>query len=107
MRFEYRGKYFHWYNDGDRYIRIASEDKKFVVAYLLGDLYGMQSHLEVTGQDFPGIAATEERPVRICVPKFVEDEFKTSFGAFVNALIRWCLQETHQIKRYKPNSNRV
>jgi hypothetical protein len=100
-RFEYLGKYYHWYDDGWR-VRICSEDKKFVIAYFIGDPWGDGAHLEVHGQFFPGVDAANPRPVRLCVPKFVTDEWQNSMGAFVNALIRWSVRESHRLKAYEP-----
>lgn len=100
-RFEYLGDHYHWYHDDWR-IRIYSEDKKFVISYFMGDPWGNKPHLEVRGELFPGIERDEPRPVRLCVPKFVTDEFTKSLGAFVNALIRWSLRETHRLKYYEP-----
>lgn len=102
VRFEYLGEYFHWYCD-DNYIRVYSEDKKFMIAYPLGTPLDEEPHLEIHGQRFPGIQRDAKRPVRVCVPTFVEEEFSKSMGAFVNALIRWCLRESHRLKYYDSN----
>lgn len=100
VRFEYLGEYFHWYCD-DWNIRVYSEDKKFVIAYFMGDPFGEEPHLAIHGMRFSGIECEETRPVRVCVPKFVTDEFAISMGAFVNALIRWSLRESHRLKYYE------
>lgn len=100
-RFEYLGEYFHWYSDDWR-IHVCSEDKKFAVAYFNGDPWGEGPHLEVYGERFPGIERDESRPVRLCVPNLVIDEWTKSLGAFVNALIRWSLRESHRLKYYEP-----
>ncbi len=99
-RFEYLGEYFVWYQD-DWHVHVYSEDKKFLIAYFMGDPWGDGPHLEVHGQRFPGITHDKTRPVRLCVPKFVTDEWKKSLGAFVNALIRWSLRESHHLKYYE------
>jgi len=98
-RFECLGEYFHWYWD-EWYIRIASEDKSLVIAYFNGDPWGDGPHVEVHGTRFPGIARNEKRPVRVVVHEQVIHEFQASTGAFVNALIRWSLDETHQLEYY-------
>lgn len=98
-RFEYLGRYYLWHYD-NWHVRLCSEDKKLVVAYFQGDPFGMDSHLEVIGQEFPGIEPTEPRPVRLCVPPFVTDEWRKSTGAFTNALIRWCVRPTHRLRRF-------
>ncbi|PQO37020.1 hypothetical protein C5Y96_07630 [Blastopirellula marina] len=96
-RFECLGECFVWYWD-EWYIRISSEDKSFVIAYFIGDPWGPEAHLEIHGHHFPGIERTERRPVRVLVPEAVRKEFQSSTGAFVNALIRWCLDESHTLK---------
>ncbi|MCG6155644.1 hypothetical protein [Rubinisphaera margarita] len=99
-RFEYLGNHYYWYVDDWR-VRICSKNKRFAIAYFISDPFGEESHLEVRGREFPGIDPSEPRPVRLCVPKFVTDEWKKSMGAFVNALIRWSLRENHRLKRYE------
>lgn len=103
-RFEYLGRYYYWLFD-NWHIRIASEDKKFVVAYFMDGHRELEPHLEVIGQEFPGIKREQSRPVRLYVPKFVTDEWEKSTGAFINALIRWSLRESHQLKYYSPPSS--
>lgn len=96
-RFECLGEYFVWYWD-EWYIRISSEDKSLVIAYFLGDPWGDRPHIEVHGNRFSGIDRTTKRPVRVLVPEHVTQEFQSSTGAFVNALIRWCLDESHELE---------
>lgn len=98
-RFECLGETFVWYFD-EWYIRIASEDKSFVIAYFMGGPWGDEAHLEVHGHRFPGIERTKRRPVRVLIPEAVLDEFQSSTGAFINALIRWCLDESHTLVDY-------
>jgi hypothetical protein len=98
-RFEYLGEYFHWYLDDWR-VHVCSEDKTFVIAYFMGDPWGDGPHLEVHGNRFPGLEDNSNRPVRLCVPKFVTSAGTKSLGAFVNALIRWSLRTSHRIKYY-------
>jgi hypothetical protein len=99
-RFEYLGTQYLWYFDEWR-VHIASADKKFVVAYFVGDPWGDAPHLEVFGQHFPGVGTDRLRPVRLQVPNFVRQEWQKSLGAFVNALIRWSLRESHRLKEYE------
>jgi hypothetical protein len=101
-RFEYLGEYFHWYCD-DNYIRVYSEDKTFVIAYPLDTPLDETPHLEIHGQRFPGIERDERRPVLVCVPPLVEETFSRSMGAFVNALIRWSLNDAHRLKYFESN----
>jgi hypothetical protein len=105
-RFEHLGRFYHWYQDDWR-VRICSEDKKFAVAYFMGDPWGDGPHLEVFGHEFPGIKRTEKRPVRLCVPPFVKKEFTKSLGAFVNAVIRWGIRPSHRLKRFERSSPRA
>ncbi len=106
-RFEYLGRHFHWWMDDWR-LHICSEDKKFAVAYVQGDPFSSppldSPHLEVHGHEFPGVDTVEQRPVLMLVPKFVEEEWNESLGAFLNALIRWCMRDSHKlqwIERFK------
>lgn len=60
-RFEYLGRQYLWSYDDWR-VRLCSEDKKLVVAFFMGDPFGMDRHLEVIGPEFPGIEPTERAP---------------------------------------------
>jgi hypothetical protein len=102
-RFEYLGRYYHWWFDDAWRVHICSEDKKFVIAYFAGDPFQEPPFdgplIEVHGLGFPGIDDDEPRPVLLHVPKFVSDEWRKSLGALVNAVIRWSIQESHKLKR--------
>ncbi|MHC2068697.1 hypothetical protein ACYFX5_14620 [Bremerella sp. T1] len=100
-RFECLGEYFVWYFD-NYHLRLVSEDKSFVVAYFMGDPWGDEPHLEIHGMRFPGIARSETRPVRVVLPESIHNKFVESTGSFVNALIRWSLDETRQLEYYLP-----
>lgn len=101
-QFEYLGRHYHWWMDGGR-LHVCSEDKKFVVTYVHGVLFSPPNlnvpYLEVNGHEFPGLDNTEQRPVLVFVPKFVQHQWRRSLGAFVSALIRWCMRENHKLKR--------
>lgn len=101
-RFEYLGRHFHWWTDDWR-LHVCSEDKKFSVAYVQADPFSSPPfdapHLEVHGHEFPGVDRADQRPVLMLVPRFVTDEWSKSSGAFVNALVRWCLRDSHKLKR--------
>jgi|GEM_PF-5522557 len=99
VRFEYLGEYFHWWFD-NWHLRVCSEDKSFVIACFMGGP-SQQPHLEVHGTRFPGIEPDAPSPIRLCVPRFVVDEFSRSSGAFINALIRWSLRKSHRLKYYE------
>lgn len=92
-RFECLGEYFHWYCD-EYTLRIASEDKSFVITSVH---WAIDPYIEIHGYRFPGIDRTVKRPVRVFIPDHVIQELQSSFGAFVNALIRWCLDESHAL----------
>lgn len=85
---------------------MCSEDKTFVVSYFIGDPWGDDAHLEVYGNRFPGIKPDQSRPVRLCLPKFVTTQWSNSTGAFVNALIRWCLKDSHHLKIYESKATK-
>lgn len=97
-RFECMGESFYWRFD-NWHLRIYSEDKTFVVAYYMG--HSGSDHLEVIGKRFPGVDRKLPRPVRLEIPAHVLEQ-GDSAGALVNALIRWCLDENHQLIQYVP-----
>jgi len=107
-RFEYLGRYYHWWYDDQWRVHVCSEDKKFVIAYFTGypfrDPPFDEPLIEVHGQEFSGIDDSEQRPVLLHVPKFVTDEWSKSLGALVNALIRWCIRESHKLTRAQTDS---
>jgi hypothetical protein len=56
---EVGGRRFVWHVHRETYLRIASEDKRFVVAYRwIGE-----PELSVIGPEFPGVSPSEPRPV--------------------------------------------
>ena len=81
-KFQFRGRAFVWWVDGARYLRICSADKKFVVAF---HLVGAPAVLDVIGQEFPGLDASQKRPIRLGLPQ-VDGR---SMGALVDGLLRW------------------
>jgi hypothetical protein len=89
----YAGRNYLWYMD-DYSLRIASEDKRFAVAY------GWNGTLLVSGQEFPGISPQEKRPVRVAVPQFTSTGMKTR----VRKIIRWSLRSDREIHRIEPPS---
>jgi hypothetical protein len=83
-KFDFRGRPFVWWIDGDRYLRISSLDKKFVIAVPMetgSDL----PFMEVIGHEFPGIDPSEPRPVRLVTPP----PPGKSIGAWVDQLLTW------------------
>ena len=95
-KFDFRGRAFVWWIDNDKYLRIASLDKKFVIALLLGADIDAPGVVEVTGQEFPGLDQSERRPVRLVVP-WPEGK---SMGAWVDELLRWSFDPGHALIRF-------
>src|SRR5262249_58146236 len=62
-KFDFRGRPFVWWVDGDFWLRIASLDKRFVVAYALGRASDQPPILTVHGHEFPGLEPSEPRPI--------------------------------------------
>jgi hypothetical protein len=91
----FRGRLFVWGVDGDRYLRISSADKKFVIAFPLGTADDPPV-VEVIGREFPGIDASEQRPVRLLAPQ----PAGKSMGAWVDGLLRWAFDPTHELVRF-------
>jgi hypothetical protein len=61
---EVNGRRFVWWVHDDREVRIASEDKRFVISYHWSD----PPKLAVSGPDFPGIERSEKHPVWLAPP---------------------------------------
>jgi adenine/guanine phosphoribosyltransferase-like PRPP-binding protein len=82
--FDFQGQPFVWWIDGDRWLRIASSDKRFVVALPL--LRGVRAPvvLTVTAQEFPDLASAS-RPAYVIAPATTG----TSPGAIVSELLGW------------------
>ena len=92
-RFDYHGRQFVWWVDNDTYLRIASADKQFVVAYLLFDPDSVGPLLAVHGPEFPGVSNKDSRPVLLVPPKFSAD----SMGGHVADVLDWCFgTEKHE-----------
>jgi hypothetical protein len=80
---EVNGRSFVWWVYRDREVRIASADKRFVVAFRwVGD-----PRLAVSGQEFPGLLPTEPRPVVLSPPAFV---YRSPAG-LARQVIKWAL----------------
>lgn len=100
-KFEHSGRKFVWWVDNDTFIRISSEDKSFVVAYLLYDVpTDVGGILAVHGREFPGLMESEPRPIWLIVPEEVSNALSNSMGALVNELITWCLEPTRDLQLY-------
>jgi hypothetical protein len=92
-RFGFRGRKFLWWVDGDRYLRITSLDKKFTIAYAMEP--GQPAVVEVRGPEFPGIEASERRPLRFAAPVLPT----TSMGAWVHCLLSWSFDTSQKRER--------
>jgi len=95
-KFDFRGRAFVWWVDGDRYLRISSQDKKFVIAFPLGRKIDTPPVVEVIGQEFTGLGPTEARPIWLIVP----EPSGKSMGAWVDELLRWCFDPGHSLIRF-------
>jgi hypothetical protein len=94
-KFDFRGRPFVWWVDGDYWLRIASLDKRFVVAYALGRAAGQPPILTVHGQEFPGLESSEPRPIYLIT---LEPTGK-SMGAWVDQLLTWCFDHAPELIR--------
>jgi len=92
-KFSFRNRPFVWWVDNDKYLRITSLDKKFVIALALGA--SGPSALSVIGQEFPGIEPSEPRPIWLAIDWPSGD----SMGAYVDSLLRWSFDPTHELIR--------
>lgn len=85
---EVAGRRFVWYVHGETHIRIASEDKRFVVAYRwLGE-----PELTVSGSEFPRLAASAPRPFVLRPPEF---SYRSPAG-LARQIIRWAFSSPEQ-----------
>jgi hypothetical protein len=62
-KFDFRGRPFVWWVDGDRYLRVSSLDKRLIIAYPLVAEADDPAVVEVIGSEFPGLDQSEQRPV--------------------------------------------
>ena len=92
-KFDFRGRPFLWWVDGDKYLRIASADKKFVIAYLIGT--EEPAVVEVIGPEFPGAESSERRPLWFVAPELPE----SSMGAWVDRLLTWSFDTSQNRER--------
>jgi hypothetical protein len=97
-KFDFRGRPFVWWVDGDYWLRIASQDKRFVVACALGRAADQPPILTVHGPEFPGLDPSEPRPVHLVLPKTKGD----SMGAWVEQLLTWSFDHARELTRTEP-----
>src|ERR1022692_4061562 len=91
-KFDFRGRPFVWWIDAEKYLRIISMDKKFVIAYPLGTTMNDPPIIEVIGSEFPGLDPAERRPLWLIVP-----QPSGKFGAWVDQLLRWSFDSKRKL----------
>jgi hypothetical protein len=90
-RIAVNGRRFVWWVHREREVRIASEDKQFVVSYhWVGD-----PKVAVSGPEFPGIEPTEKRPVWLAAPAFTYQ----SPAGLARQVIDWAFSADRELKR--------
>jgi hypothetical protein len=94
-KFDFRGRPFVWWVDGDVYLRVSSLDKKFVIALPLGTEPGDPRGVEVIGSEFPGLTRSDRRPVWLAAPPLSRE----SMGGWVEELLNWSFDENHALHR--------
>jgi len=94
-KFDFRGRAFVWWVDGDYWLRIASLDKRFVIAYALVRAIDQPPILTVHGQEFPGLEPSELRPIYLITSEPAGD----SMGAKVDQLLAWSFDQTQELIR--------
>ena len=83
-KFDYHGRLFVWWIDNEIYLRIASDNKRFVVGHLL---VGESSLLAVHGPDFPGLEHNQ-RPCWFTMPPLRSPDI----GRHVEHILNICFQ---------------
>jgi hypothetical protein len=94
-KFDFHGRPFLWWVDGDRYLRITSLDKKFIIAYPVGTEPNSPAVVEVIGSEFPGVENSEARPLWFVAPTLPA----TSIGACVEVLLTWSFDTSLERER--------
>ncbi len=94
-KFQFRDRLFVWWVDADRWLRIASQDKHFVVAYGLGRAVEQRPVLVVHGEEFPGLEPSDSRPIHLETVELTSN----SMGSWVNDLLSWCFDESKILVR--------
>ena len=95
-KFDFRGRPFVWWIDGDRYLRVLSLDKKFVIAVPFVWIENERLPVMIIGPEFPGVDRRERRPVVVVGP---QPPIPTSMGAWVDCLLRWAFDPAHELLR--------
>ncbi|SCW80389.1 hypothetical protein SAMN04487970_105141 [Paenibacillus tianmuensis] len=97
-----QGKVFYWYvnpdydDAGKIKVHILSEDKKFIVAYEIGQVsrMGKSPYLVVIGQEFNGYSLQRTGYIRAWTPAW--DDFPAT-PLLVGKIIDWCYSEKQEI----------
>jgi hypothetical protein len=85
------GRRFVWYVHCETHLRIASEDKAFVVSYR----WAGEPELAVIGPEFAGLSPTEPRPVILRPPAFAYG----SPAELARRVIRWAFSSNERPAR--------
>ena len=93
--FDFQGRRFVWWIDGDHWLRITSDDKQFVVAWPLGRAIDESPILVVHGPEFPGLVQSDPRPVYLIFP----EPTGKSIGNWVDEILRWSFDPSHALVR--------
>jgi hypothetical protein len=99
-KFNFHGRPFIWWVDGDRWLRIASLDKKFVVAVPLGVDYAVPPLLEVIGEEFPGLPEAMPRPVRLVTPRLFDNSALRGMGGWVESILEFAFDDGRATEIY-------
>ncbi|MCU6792616.1 hypothetical protein OB236_10840 [Paenibacillus sp. WQ 127069] len=98
-----QGKFFYWYvksdydDEGKIKVYILSEDKKFIVAYEIGQVIKQQKKspfLVVMGKEFVGFVG-DRKDIRVQTPPIWDDLSATP--SLVGKIIDWCYSEKKEI----------
>ncbi|MEK3917240.1 hypothetical protein [Paenibacillus sp. FSL H7-0331] len=98
-----QGKVFYWYvksdydDEGKIKVYILSEDKKFIVAYEIGQVIKQQKKspfLVVMGKEFVGFVG-DHMDIRVQTPPIWDDLSATP--SLVGNIIDWCYSEKKEI----------
>ena len=91
-KFDFKGRPFVWWIDGDYWLRIAAADKCFVVAFALGRASDQVPILAVHGPEFLGLPSAP-RPAYLVV----SEPCGQSMGAWVEELLSWSFSPRHHL----------
>lgn len=81
----------------DCWLRIASLDKRFVIAFPMGRAADESETISVFGSEFTGLDPSGGRPIRWVVPA---ETGLASTGFWVERLLRWPFDPGHGIVRH-------